>query len=151
MVYQSDPAPLPGWLMFHSQRHIHSPASMNAAERASFGPTIGHIMELLEKATGCERIYMTAFGESFPHLCVPYSACASWACLIACADSHAHLIPRYANMPDTHAWAIADHYRGTADESIPMADPAECAAMNDKLRSMLAADPPPALPGSAKL
>ena len=39
-------------------------------------------------------------------------------------------------MPDTHAWAIADHYRGTADDSIPMADAAECAACNDKLLSL---------------
>ena len=60
MVYHVDPAPLVGWLMFHSQRHLHSPASMNAAERASFGPTIGHVMEVLEQASGCERIYMTA-------------------------------------------------------------------------------------------
>ena len=133
MVYQSDPAPLPGWLMFHSQRHIHSPASMNAAERASFGPCIGHIMELLEQATGCERIYLTAFGESFPHL-------------------HAHLIPRYPDMPETHAWAIADHYRGTADESIPMADPEECKVVSDRLIELLAANPPPAIEvSSAKL
>jgi diadenosine tetraphosphate (Ap4A) HIT family hydrolase len=34
-------------------------------------------------------------GESFPHL-------------------HAHLIPRYPDKPETFAWAIADHYRGTA-------------------------------------
>jgi diadenosine tetraphosphate (Ap4A) HIT family hydrolase len=132
MVYQSDPAPLPGWLMFHSQRHLHSPASMNAAERASYGPTIGHMMELLEEATGCERIYMTAFGESFPHL-------------------HAHLIPRYSNLPDTHAWAIADHYRGTADGSIPMANAKDCAACSDKLLDLLKAKPPPTLPEPAKL
>ena len=131
MVYQSDPARLVGWLMFHSQRHLHSPASMTAAERASFGPTVGHVMEVLEQATGCERIYMTAFGESFPHL-------------------HAHLIPRYPDKPETHAWAIADHYRECNAEGGTFADAAECAAMNEKLKSMLAANPPPPIPTGSR-
>lgn len=131
MVYHVDPAPLVGWLMFHSQRHLHSPASMSASERTSFGPTLGHVMELLQEATGCERIYLTAFGESFPHL-------------------HAHLIPRYENRPETHAWAIADHYRTCNAEGGTFADKAECAAIASRLKAMLAANPPPPIP-NAKL
>ena len=131
MVYQNNPSPLVGWLMFHSQRCLHSPASMNASERASFGPCLGHVMQKLEEATGVDRIYQVAFGESFPHL-------------------HAHLIPRWPDKPETFAWAVADHYRGTADGSIEMADEAETAAMNDKLKAMLEADPPPAIDDAAK-
>ena len=44
---------------------------MNAAERASFGPAIGHVMEVLEEATGVERIYMTALCA---HLSLPLHA-----------------------------------------------------------------------------
>ena len=65
-------------------------------------------------------------GESFPHL-------------------HAHLIPRYPDKPETHAWSIADHYRATASGEADMADPADVAAMNTKLKAMLKANPPPAL------
>ena len=77
------------------------------------------------------RIYQVAFGESFPHL-------------------HAHLIPRWPDKPETFAWDVADHYRGTSDGSIEMADEAETAAMNDKLKAMLEADPPPAIDDAAK-
>jgi diadenosine tetraphosphate (Ap4A) HIT family hydrolase len=132
MVFHVDPAPLAGWLMFHAQRHLHSPASMTAAERASFGPTIGHVMELLEQATGCERIYMTAFGESFPHL-------------------HAHLIPRYPDRPETHAWAIADHYRACNAPGGTFADAAECEAITAKMKALIASNPPPPIATASKL
>ena len=70
------PAPLVGWLMFYSQRHVQGPAHFNADERVNFGLAVGHIEEKMLEITGALRAYTVAFGESVPHL-------------------HAHLIPRY--------------------------------------------------------
>eukprot|EP01043_Picozoa_sp_COSAG02_P042082 COSAG02_NODE_3546_length_6583_cov_2.799661_5_plen_222_part_00 len=70
------PAPLPGWLMFYSQRHVQGPAKFNSDEAANFGLAVRHIEQKLEELTGALRIYTVAFGESTAHL-------------------HAHLIPRY--------------------------------------------------------
>ena len=73
------PAPLPGWLMFYSQRHVQGPAKFNSDEAANFGLAVRHIEQKLEELTGALRIYTVAFGESTAHL-------------------HAHLIPRYAGL-----------------------------------------------------
>jgi hypothetical protein len=56
---------------------------------------------------------------------------------------HAHLIPRYPDRPETHAWAIADHYRACNAPGGTFADAADCAAISAKLKALLAANPPP--------
>ena len=86
------PAPLPGWLLLDAVRHFDGPSAFTAAEAAGFGPMLQRCSALVRQLTGCERVYVIAFGEGARHL-------------------HAHLIPRHAADPDTAAWRVADVYR----------------------------------------
>lgn len=171
-----DPAPLPGWLMFYSQRHVQGPAKFNSDEAANFGLAVRHIEQKLEELTGALRIYTVAFGESTAHL-------------------HAHLIPRYAGLaPGASADKLFEGYAfgiageqcselavaapqntppraprvcmaysavGIADLArdvmgqprdggapFPAADAAKVARISNELRDALAADPPPSVTGT---
>ena len=108
------PAPLVGWLMFYSQRHVQGPAHFNADEAANFGLAVGHIEKKQLELTGCLRMYTVAFGESVPHL-------------------HAHLIPRYeGSAPNAvddedkpfegYAFGIADLARDVMGQARPGED-----------------------------
>ena len=119
------PVPLAGWTMFHTQRHVQGPAHFTDAEAAKFGPALRHITRTLEQVTGAPRVYVVAFGESTPHM-------------------HAHLIPRYADLPaDLAAFGVADLFRKTAKGERPPADQAKALAMAEKLKQALARTPPP--------
>ena len=52
--------------------------------------------------TGCDRVYVIAFGEATPHL-------------------HAHLVPRFAAEPATESWRVADLYRAVESGERPAA------------------------------
>ncbi len=119
------PYPVAGWLMMHTQRHVQGPAHFTDEEAANFGPALRHISKALEAATGALRIYTVAYGESVPHM-------------------HAHLAPRYAQMPgNSIGWGVADLYRGVAAGELDPIPAEEAERVIDALRSTLAADPPP--------
>ncbi len=119
------PAPLVGWTMFHTQRHVQGPAHFNDAEAASFGPVLRHVTRTIEQVSGALRVYVVAFGESTPHM-------------------HSHLIPRYEKMPkDLVAFGVADILRGVPKGEVPAADQAQVTAFIGKLKQALAKNPPP--------
>jgi len=119
------PHPLAGWTMLHTQRHVQGPARFNEREARSFGPTLHHLAAAVEKLAGAARVYVVAFGESFPHM-------------------HAHLIPRYSDRPDTAAWGAADLYRAVAAKKAPAADPAKVSSYIAAMKAHLVENPPPA-------
>ena len=103
--HHPDPAPLVGWLLLDSLRHVAGPVDFNDQEAASWGLAVRYASALLKEQTGCDRVYAIAFGEGAPHL-------------------HLHLIPRFAGDPRTSAWLVADHYRAVAATELEPA-PAE--------------------------
>jgi diadenosine tetraphosphate (Ap4A) HIT family hydrolase len=112
-----------GWMTLHSQRHVGGPAHFNDAEAASFGPTLRHLEKVLEEVTGALRIYTAAMGESFPHL-------------------HAHMVPRYAQMPDdAKAWAVFDLQRRAAAGEVTV-DAGQVERIIGEYRARLAKEPP---------
>ena len=103
--HHPDPAPLVGWLLLDSLRHVAGPADFNDQEAASWGLAVRYASALLKEQTGCDRVYAIAFGEGAPHL-------------------HLHLIPRFAADPASAAWSVADLYRAVVAGERPAADPA---------------------------
>ncbi|MCY4111535.1 MAG: hypothetical protein OXF96_06300 [Chloroflexi bacterium] len=119
------PAPLVGWMMLHPQRHVQGPAHFTDEETENFGPVLRHLTRTLEEVTGALRIYVVAFGESVPHM-------------------HAHLAPRYAQMPnDAVAWSLSDTFRQVAGGELPGADQGDVDRIIADYRAALEADPPP--------
>ena len=102
--HHPEPAPLVGWLLLDSLRHVAGPADFNDKEAASWGLAVRYASSLLKEKTGCDRVYAIAFGEGAPHL-------------------HLHLIPRFAGDPRTSAWLVADHYRVVAARELLPAAP----------------------------
>jgi diadenosine tetraphosphate (Ap4A) HIT family hydrolase len=114
------PAAVAGWLMLIARRHVGGPAHFNDDEARSLGPTLRRISKLLEEETGALRIYTAALGESSPHF-------------------HAHLVPRYAEMPKgAKAWAAFDLQRAARAGEIPPADPAAVQRVCEALQRRLA-------------
>jgi diadenosine tetraphosphate (Ap4A) HIT family hydrolase len=97
------PAPLAGWLLLDARRHIGGPLAFSDREALAWGPAVRHASRLVQRLSGCERVYAIAFGEGAPHL-------------------HLHLIPRHPDDPATAAWSVADHYRAVAAGEQPPAD-----------------------------
>ena len=115
---------VPGWLMLNTQRHVAGPAYFDDGEAASFGPTLRHLERVLEDLTGALRIYTAAMGESFPHF-------------------HAHLVPRYEQMPnDASAWSIFDLPRATQEGEVTI-DQDEATRIAKAFSAALAESPPP--------
>jgi diadenosine tetraphosphate (Ap4A) HIT family hydrolase len=104
------PAPLLGWLLLDSGRHLGGPADFSEAEAATFGEALARSCALVRQLTGCERVYVIAFGEGAPHL-------------------HVHLIPRHGAEAASKAWRVADLYRAVEAAERAAADPAAVAAL----------------------
>jgi diadenosine tetraphosphate (Ap4A) HIT family hydrolase len=102
--HHPDPAPLAGWLLLDARRHVGGPLAFNDPEAVSWGAVVRHASQLVQRLTGCERVYAIAFGEGAPHL-------------------HLHLIPRFASDPASAAWSVADLYRAVMAAERPAADP----------------------------
>lgn len=103
--HHPQPAPLVGWLLLDSVRHLGGPADFRADEALAFGPMLQRASALVRELSGCERVYAIAFGEGARHL-------------------HLHLIPRHAEDPDSESWRVADLYRAMVESRRPPADPA---------------------------
>jgi hypothetical protein len=97
------PAPLVGWLILDSLRHVGGPADFNADECAGLGPMLQRSSALVRQLSGCQRVYAIAFGEGARHF-------------------HLHLIPRHGSDPATESWRVADLYRAVSAGERPEAD-----------------------------
>ena len=115
--HHPDPAPLAGWLLLDSQRHISGPIAFNPEEASAWGGTVQEASQLLQRLTGCDRVYAIAFGEGVHHL-------------------HLHLIPRFAGESASEAWAVADLYRAVIAGTRPPADPSQVAELVDQGRAL---------------
>jgi diadenosine tetraphosphate (Ap4A) HIT family hydrolase len=120
------PAPLAGWLLLDARRHLAGPLAFSDQEAASWGLAVRAASRLVQRLTGCDRVYAIAYGEGSPHL-------------------HLHLIPRFAADPASAAWSVADLYRAVERGERAPADPAAVAALVAEGRNLLASNP---LPGS---
>ena len=116
--HHPDPAPLVGWLLLDSCRHLAGPADFSDQEAATWGLAVRQTSALVREQTGCDRVYAIAFGEGAPHL-------------------HLHLIPRFANDPRTAAWSVADHYRAVGAGERAAAAPQSVAKLVARSRARL--------------
>jgi diadenosine tetraphosphate (Ap4A) HIT family hydrolase len=105
-------------LLLDSLRHVAEPADFNDQEAASWGLAVRYSSALLKEQTGCDRVYVIAFGEGAPHL-------------------HLHLIPRFAGDARTSAWSVADHYRAVASGERAAASSAQVAELVARARNHL--------------
>jgi diadenosine tetraphosphate (Ap4A) HIT family hydrolase len=116
--HHPDPAPLAGWLLLDARRHLAGPLAFSDREASGWGQAVREASQLVQRLTGCERVYAIAFGEGAPHL-------------------HLHLIPRFADDPASAAWSVADLYRAVqAGERAP-ADPARVQELVERGRQLL--------------
>ena len=133
VVYEDDlwlirhappPYGVPGWMTLQSQRHTPGIAHFDDAEAARFGPALRHFERVLEQVTGALRIYTVSMNESFPHF-------------------HAHLVPRYAEMPkDARGYAVYALQQAAGKGEIHI-DESEVSRLTAAYRDALAATPPP--------
>ena len=116
------PAPLAGWLLLDARRHLAGPLGFTDQEAASWGLAVRAASQLVQRLSGCDRVYAIAFGEGAPHL-------------------HLHLIPRFAAEPASKAWSVADLYRAVERGGRAPADPLAVAALVAEGRKLLASNP----------
>ena len=90
--HHPDPAPLKGWLLLDSTRHVSGALDFNQAEASSWGFAISSSSKLVKKITNCSRVYLIGFGEGARH-------------------QHIHLIPHFEEENKTRSWNVADFYR----------------------------------------
>lgn len=113
--HHPDPAPLPGWLLLDSRRHLGGPVDFSDPEALAWGQAVRQASALVRALSGCDRVYAIAFGEGAPHL-------------------HLHLIPRHGGDPHTAAWSVADHYRAVASGARAAVAPDQLAALVQQAR-----------------
>lgn len=65
-------------------------------ESREWGLVVQQASRLVQRVSGCDRVYAIAFGEGARHL-------------------HLHLIPRESGDARTTAWGVADHYRNVEE------------------------------------
>ncbi|MSR18366.1 MAG: diadenosine tetraphosphate hydrolase [Phycisphaerales bacterium] len=117
--HHPSPAPLVGWLLLDAKRHVDGAASFNSAEQSAFGAVLQRACAALRSASGCERVYTIAFGESAHHF-------------------HMHLVPRSSQQKGTSAWEVADFYREVVAERIAGVEQDAAASMVSRLARLLA-------------
>lgn len=118
------PYGLPGWMMLITKQHVPGPWAFDDALAASLGPTLRHVGQKMLEVTGALRIYTAWMGESWPHF-------------------HAHLVPRYATMPnDVKAWGAFDLQRAAGANEVRV-DLAEVKQRTAELKEALRKSPPP--------
>ena len=115
--HHPEPAPMKGWLLLDSIRHIQSPINFTNEEAISWGLMVQKASDLVQKLTHCERVYLIAFGEGAKHL-------------------HLHLIPRFEKNEMTNAWSIADHYRNVLKNTERAANSNDIARLVKEARTL---------------
>lgn len=116
--HHPNPAPLAGWLFLDARRHLGGPLAFTDQEAAGWGRAVRAASQLVQRLTGCERVYAIAFGEGARHL-------------------HLHLIPRFGGDPDSTAWRVADLYREVEWGERAGADPVAVAELVARARQWL--------------
>lgn len=114
------PAPLPGWLLLDSVRHLGGAVDFEPDEAVAYGPMLQRASALVRQLSGCDRVYAIAFGEGARHL-------------------HVHLIPRHGDDPDSEAWTVADLYRAMTQGQRPPADPGAVVELVRRARALVTA------------
>jgi len=84
VMHKRPPCGVVGHLQLLSRRHFQGPSSFNDAEAASIGVALRRCERVLEKVTGCNRVYTAALGS-------PKSG----------GHFHAHMMPIYDDKPPT--------------------------------------------------
>ncbi len=102
--HHPDPAPLPGWLILDSNRHLSGPIEFSTSESSSWGNAVSMASKIVQNVTQCDRVYFIAFGEGARHL-------------------HLHLIPHMNGNTCTKSWNIADYYRDVLNNPKKAVDP----------------------------
>ena len=98
------PAPIAGWCLLDAKRHFSGPIEFTEFEAREWGCMVQRASSLVKQVSGCDRVYVIAFGEGARHL-------------------HLHLIPRHGKDERTAAWQVADLYRQVEAGILPPADP----------------------------
>jgi diadenosine tetraphosphate (Ap4A) HIT family hydrolase len=112
-----------GWMLMIARSHVAGPAHFDDAQAAAFGPALRRFERALEQVSGALRIYTAALGELYPHF-------------------HAHMVPRYAQMPkQARGWGVFDLQRAAAAGEIG-ADPAEVERISTAYAAALACGAP---------
>ncbi|MDA1263232.1 MAG: diadenosine tetraphosphate hydrolase [Planctomycetota bacterium] len=109
------PAPLVGWFLLDTRRHVASAADFDALEEAEFAQILGSAMRAIRSVIAVPRVYIILFGEGAQHV-------------------HAHLIPRDPSHTGTSAWEIADWYRAVESGKRAAAQPVEIAEAVQRVR-----------------
>lgn len=117
--HHPNPAPLAGWLLLDARRHLGGPLAFSDREAAGWGLAVRTASQLVQRLSGCERVYAIAFGEGARHL-------------------HLHLIPRFGADPSSTAWQVADLYRAVERGERAPADPEAVAELVARGRQLLA-------------
>jgi diadenosine tetraphosphate (Ap4A) HIT family hydrolase len=112
------PAPLPGWLLLDSLRHVGGAADFDDEECASLGSMLRRSSALVRQLIRCDRVYAIAFGEGARHF-------------------HLHLIPRHGSDPASESWRVADLYRALLAGERPPADPSLVAQLVGQARELV--------------
>ena len=86
------PSPLLGWCLLDARRHHAGAVDFLGDEANEWGLVVQQASQLVQKVSGCDRVYLIAFGEGARHL-------------------HLHLIPRFQNDERSAGWSVADLYR----------------------------------------
>ncbi len=95
------PSPLLGWCLLDARRHLAGAIDFLGDEAAEWGTVVQQASKLVQKVSGCDRVYLIAFGEGARHL-------------------HLHLIPRFQADQRSSAWSVADLYRDVAAGRQPL-------------------------------
>ena len=114
--HHPDPAPLQGWLILDSVRHIGGPIEFNQDESVAWGAAVQRASTLVQQLTRCQRVYSIAFGEGAKHM-------------------HMHLIPRFVTEATSESWKVADLYRAIAAGELPATPPKAIEAFVQAARS----------------
>jgi len=80
VVRHSRETNIPGYLVIEANRHILDLTEATDEEANGYGSLLKHVMSLIRKLTGAERIYTFSLGEAVPHF-------------------HVHVIPRTDSLP----------------------------------------------------
>lgn len=121
LEHMLEPLPMAGWLIAKPRRHVTAFSALTDDEAATFGPLVRRTMAALERVTGAEKVYLCLFAEAagFVHL-------------------HFHLIPAMREWTREQRGPAVFDLIGEATRRGNLVDPADAAAIADRVRAALA-------------